>query len=191
MACRRETIGAHTTVVILFISGLTSGTETNDDIARTDVGIVDDIAALHSTGNGAVHYDGAHQIAHVGCLATGWPDADAHLTVFGEQLIGTLKALGADNRFVRRIFLTQAALLIGKGMLYGNALGFILASIQYKYHLVPLDAATYYVDFVPIAFPWGWLLVLNILTLTVSMLILLLPSMIITKISPAKVMHFE
>ena len=113
------------------------------------------------------------------------------LILDGVQLIGTLKALGADNRFVRRIFLTQAALLIGKGMLYGNALGFILASIQYKFHLVPLDATTYYVDYVPVAFPWGWLLAINILTLVVSMLILLLPSMIITKISPAKVMHFE
>ena len=113
------------------------------------------------------------------------------LILDGVQLIGTLKALGADNRFVRRVFLGQAALLIGKGMLYGNAIGFILAAIEYKFHLVPLDATTYYVSYVPIAFPWGWLLLLNVLTLAVSLLILLLPSMIITKISPAKVMHFE
>lgn len=113
------------------------------------------------------------------------------LILDGVQLIGTLKALGADNRFVRRVFLGQAALLIGKGMLYGNAIGFILAAIEYKFHLVPLDATTYYVSYVPIAFPWGWLLLLNVLTLVVSLLILLLPSMIITKISPAKVMHFE
>ena len=109
----------------------------------------------------------------------------------GVQLIGTLKALGADNRFVRRIFLTQAAWLIGKGVLYGNAIGAILASLQYKFHLVPLDASTYFVNYVPIAFPWGWLLLLNVVTIGLSLLILLLPSMIITKISPAKVMHFE
>ena len=113
------------------------------------------------------------------------------LILDGVQLIGTLKALGADNRFVRRVFLGQAALLIGKGMLYGNAIGFILAAIEYKFHLVPLDATTYYVSYVPIAFPWGWLLLLNVLTLAVSLLILLLPSMIITKISPAKGMHFQ
>ena len=107
------------------------------------------------------------------------------------QMIGTLKALGANNRFVRRIFLTQAALLIGKGVLYGNILGFMLAVMQYLFHLVPLDATTYYVSYVPIAFPWMWLVILNILTVALSMLILLLPSMIITKISPAKVMHFE
>lgn len=113
------------------------------------------------------------------------------LILDGVQLIGTLKALGANNTFVRRIFLAQAALLIGKGMLWGNVLGLGLACIQYFGHLVPLEAATYYVSYVPIAFPWGWLIVLNILTIGVSLLILLLPSMIITKISPAKVMHFE
>ena len=107
------------------------------------------------------------------------------------QLIGILKALGADNRFVRRIFLTQAAILIGKGVLWGNIIGLGLAAIQYFGHLMPLDATTYYVSYVPIAFAWGWLIALNILFVAVSLLILLLPSMIITHISPAKVMHFE
>ena len=113
------------------------------------------------------------------------------LILDGVQLIGTLKALGATNRFIRRIFLTQAALLIGKGVLYGNIIGFALAAIQYYTHIIPLDAATYYVSYVPIAFPWGWLLALNIMTIILSLLILLLPSMIIAKISPAKVMHYE
>ena len=113
------------------------------------------------------------------------------LILDGVQLIGTLKALGATNRFIRRIFLTQAALLIGRGVLYGNIIGFALAAIQYYTHLIPIDAATYYVSYVPIAFPWGWLLALNIMTIILSLLILLLPSMIIAKISPAKVMHYE
>ena len=113
------------------------------------------------------------------------------LILDGVQLIGTLKALGADNRFVRRIFLAQAALLIGKGMLWGNILGLGMAAIQYYSHLIPLDAATYYVDYVPVNFAWGWIIALNILTVTVSLLILLIPSSIISKISPAKVMHFE
>ena len=113
------------------------------------------------------------------------------LILDGVQFIGTLKALGADNRFVRRIFLAQAALLIGKGMVWGNMLGLGLAAIQYLGHLIPLDATTYYVESVPIVFAWGWIIALNVLTLLVSLLILLLPSMIITKISPAKVMHFE
>ena len=113
------------------------------------------------------------------------------LILDGVQLIGTLKALGADNRFVRQIFMTQAAWLIGKGVLWGNIIGLGLAAIQYVFHLVPLDAATYYVSYVPISFAWGWIVLLNVLTIVASLLILLLPSMIISKISPAKVMHFE
>ena len=107
------------------------------------------------------------------------------------QLIGVLKALGADNRFVRRIFIAEAAMLIGKSMLWGNVLGLGLCAVQYFTHLIPLEAATYYVNYVPIAFPWGWWLLLNIGTMAVSLLILLAPSAIVTKISPAKVMHFE
>ena len=107
------------------------------------------------------------------------------------QLIGTLKALGADNQFVRRIFIYQAIMLIGKGMLWGNAIGLVLCALQYFTCAIPLDAASYYVSYVPMAFPWiGWVL-LNIGTLFVSWLILLEPSAIITQISPAKVMHFE
>ena len=107
------------------------------------------------------------------------------------QLIGTLKALGADNQFVRRIFIYQAIMLIGKGMLWGNAIGLVLCALQYFTRAIPLDAASYYVSYVPMAFPWiGWVL-LNIGTLLVSWLILLAPSAIITQISPAKVMHFE
>lgn len=113
------------------------------------------------------------------------------LILDGVQLIGTLKALGANNRFVQRIFLAQAAMLILKGVLWGNILGLGLAALQYFTHLIPLEAATYYVDSVPVVFAWGWIVTLNVLTIALSLLILLLPAMIITKISPAKVMHFE
>lgn len=113
------------------------------------------------------------------------------LILDGIQLIGTLKALGADNRFVRRIFLMQAAWLITKGLIWGNIIGLALVALQYYTHLMPLDPSTYYVSYVPVVFPWGWLLLLNGVTVTLSLLILLLPSMIISRISPAKVMHFE
>ncbi len=107
------------------------------------------------------------------------------------RLIGTLKAMGADNRFVRRIFITQASMLILKGMLWGNVIGLGLAAVQYFTHLIPLDAATYYVSSVPIAFPWLALLILNIVVLLICFLILLAPSAIITRISPAEVMRYE
>ena len=113
------------------------------------------------------------------------------LILDGVQIIGTLKALGADNRFVQRIFLTQAAMLIGKGMVWGNMIGLGLVALQYFSHLIPLEASTYYVSYVPMSFAWGWIIALNILTAVVSLLILLLPSRIVAKISPARVMHFE
>ena len=107
------------------------------------------------------------------------------------SLIGVLKALGANDQFVRRIFINQAVMLIGKGMLWGNIIGLAICAVQYFTHLIPLDAASYFVSYVPMAFPWGWWGLLNIGTLLISWLILLAPSAIITQISPAKVMHFE
>lgn len=107
------------------------------------------------------------------------------------QLVGTLKALGADNRYVRQIFVLEAGMLVGRGVLYGNLLGLGLCALQYFTHLIPLDAATYYVNYVPIAFAWGWWLLLNIGTILVSVLVLLAPSAIVTRISPAEVMRFE
>lgn len=113
------------------------------------------------------------------------------LIIDSVQLIGILKALGANDGFVRRIFIYEAILLVGKGMLWGNVLGLGLCAIQYFTHLIPLESATYYVSYVPIAFPWGWWLLLNVGTLLLSWLILLAPSAVVTKISPARVMHFE
>jgi len=106
-------------------------------------------------------------------------------------MIGILKALGANNRFIRRVFVHEAAILIGKGMLWGNVLGLSLSMVQYFFRLIPLDPATYYVSYVPITFPWMGLLALNILILVVSLLTLLAPTSLATRISPARVMHFE
>lgn len=107
------------------------------------------------------------------------------------RLIGVVKALGADNRFVRRIFLTEAAMLIGKGMLWGNITGLGLAALQYLTHLIPLDAATYYVSAVPIAFPWAALMALNLGVAVLCLLVLLGPSAIAARVSPADVMRYE
>jgi lipoprotein-releasing system permease protein len=106
-------------------------------------------------------------------------------------MIGTLKALGANNQFVRRICIYEAILLVGKGMLWGNVLGLGLVAIQYFTQVIPLDASIYYVSYVPMAFPWGWLVALNIGVLLVSWVIMLAPSAIVSQISPARVMHFD
>ena len=106
-------------------------------------------------------------------------------------MIGTLKALGADNRFVRLIFIYESILLVGKGMLWGNVLGLSIVALQYFTQIIPLEAATYYVSYVPMAFPWAWLVALNMGVLLVAWVIMLAPSAIVSQISPAKVMHFE
>lgn len=107
------------------------------------------------------------------------------------QLIGTMKALGANNRLLRQTFLYESAFLIGKGLLWGNAVGVALCLAQHYLHIVPLDPASYYVAYVPTAItPWVWV-VLNVATVMLILLILIAPSAIVAKISPAKVMHFE
>ena len=107
------------------------------------------------------------------------------------QTIGLLKSLGATNRFIRRIFLTDAAFLVVEGMVLGNVLGLVLCWIQHTFHLLPLDPTSYYVSFVPIAWTWSAWALLNIGTLVLIMLILLLPASIVSRISPARTMRWE
>lgn len=105
--------------------------------------------------------------------------------------IGTLKALGADNATVRKIFLHFATRIIGKGMLIGNTIGIAIVLLQQYLHIIPLDPASYYVDTVPMELGLGWLIVLNIVMFTLSMLMLLAPSAIISRIYPSKSLRFE
>lgn len=106
-------------------------------------------------------------------------------------LIGTLKSLGADNGTVRRVFLWLAVFLIGRGMLWGNVLGLGLCLFQHFTGLFSLDAETYYMDTVPMAFNVWYLLFLNIGTLLVSVLMLVGPSYLIARIRPADSMRYE
>lgn len=107
------------------------------------------------------------------------------------QFIGTMKAMGASNKLLRKVFLYEAEFLILKGLLWGNIVGISLCLLQHFLHIVPLDSATYYINYVPAAITIGPWVSLNIITLILIMLILLGPSAIVSRISPAKVMHFE
>lgn len=107
------------------------------------------------------------------------------------NMIGILKALGDTNRSIRTIFLYFSAFIIGKGMLWGNLIGLAVCYIQYQWHVVKLDPVNYYIDSVPIYFNgWIWL-ILNLSTLLVSILILIGPSYLISRIHPAKSIRFE
>jgi len=107
------------------------------------------------------------------------------------QLIGILKSLGARNAFIRRIFLFQATWLIGRGILIGNCVALLLCLLQYYFHLIPLDSAAYYVSYIPVSFNIFYWLGLNVGVILVSVLILVGPSYIVTKISPADVLRYE
>jgi lipoprotein-releasing system permease protein len=107
------------------------------------------------------------------------------------NMIGILKAMGARNYNIRKIFLYNAAFLVGKGVLWGNVIGIILCLIQYQFHIVKLDPTTYYIDAVPINLKILHLLLLNIGTLLVTTAMLILPSMYVSKISPAKAIRFS
>lgn len=107
------------------------------------------------------------------------------------NMIGILKSLGATDLSIRSIFLYFASFLIGKGMLYGNIVALIIYFVQTHFSLIHLDPATYYVDSVPMQLsllPW---LLVNIATLLVSILMLVGPSMLISRIKPAQSIRFE
>jgi lipoprotein-releasing system permease protein len=107
------------------------------------------------------------------------------------RMIGILKALGQENRSIRKIFLYISSFLIGKGMLWGNVIGLAVCFIQSYFHLIPLDPSNYYLDTVPIDLSvTSWLLI-NLGTWGVSMLMMLGPSYLITQINPARTIRFE
>ena len=107
------------------------------------------------------------------------------------NMIGILKALGESDRSIRKIFLYVSFFLIGKGMLWGNVIGISLCLLQRIFRVVRMDPSIYYLDAVPIDLNWLSLILLNIGTLAISMLMMLAPSYLITKIDPAKSIRFE
>ena len=106
-------------------------------------------------------------------------------------LIGTLKVLGANNWTIRKIFLYQASFLIGKAMLWGNVIGLGIYFIQKYLKVVKLDPEIYFVDYAPVELiPWQFV-ALNIGVGVAILAILIIPSYLIAKISPAKSIKFE
>ena len=107
------------------------------------------------------------------------------------QMIGMLKALGAGNKLIRSIFVYNGINLIVKGMVFGNALGLGLCYIQYKFKLVKLNPHDYYMDVVPISWHWEIVALLNLLTFLVIVLVLLVPTMVISRVNPIKAIRFD
>jgi lipoprotein-releasing system permease protein len=107
------------------------------------------------------------------------------------SMIGMLKAMGASNWSIQKVFLYNAFYLIGFGMLLGNVLGYGLGYMQAHTHLFKLDPASYYMDFVPIQFTWLDGILLNLGTLALCLLVLMIPSTLVSKITPVRAIRFK
>jgi len=107
------------------------------------------------------------------------------------NMIGIFKALGSENGTIRKVFLYQAAYLIGKGLLWGNIFGIGLALIQLKTGIITLDPSSYYIKMVPVNLELSHILLLNAGTMAAIILMLLIPSQLISRIAPVKAIKYD
>ncbi len=107
------------------------------------------------------------------------------------SMIGMMKAMGATNLAIQEIFMINAFYLIGLGMILGNLLGLGVCVLQSQTHVFKLDQASYYMKFVPISINWLDVVLLNVGTLFICLLVLIIPSTLVTRISPVKAIRFK
>lgn len=107
------------------------------------------------------------------------------------QMIGILKAMGARNWSIRKVFLYFSVLLILKALVLGNILGIGICLIQKYTHILKLDPSSYFLEYVPINLNVWYMILLNVGTVLITILMLLVPSYFITKVSPEKTIRFE
>ncbi|MFZ6051799.1 ABC transporter permease [Halocola ammonii] len=107
------------------------------------------------------------------------------------NMIGVLKAFGIDNSGVVRIFLYQAAVVIGLGLVIGNIIGIGFGWLQKEYSIVKLDPQNYYVSSVPVNLDFSEILFLDFATLAICLVCLILPALYVTRISPVKAIRFD
>jgi lipoprotein-releasing system permease protein len=107
------------------------------------------------------------------------------------QMIGVLKSVGATNGQVRKIFLLSGVQLVGNGLLWGNIIGIGFCALQYYFKLIPLDVEAYYMHTVPIAWDWLIIFLVNIAVLLLVTLVLIIPTIIISRIQPVQALRFD
>ncbi len=107
------------------------------------------------------------------------------------SMIGTLKAMGSTDKSIRKIFFYLSAFLISRGMIWGNLLGIGLVLIQKYFRLLSLDAASYYMDYVPVNVSLLQIILLNAGALAITMAMMLIPGIFISRIAPDKLLRFD
>lgn len=107
------------------------------------------------------------------------------------NMIGVLKALGSDDKMIRRVFIYQAAWLIGKGLFWGNLIGIGLALLQLNTGIFTLDPSSYYIKTIPINLSLIHIVLLNAGTMAAIIVMLLVPSQLISRITPVKAIRYD
>ena len=107
------------------------------------------------------------------------------------QMIGILKALGSSNWSIRKVFLYNASYLIACGLFWGNLIGIGILLLQKYFEFLKLDPSVYYVTVAPVYLDWTYIVSLNLMTFILCVLMLLIPSFLISKIVPVKAIEFE
>ena len=107
------------------------------------------------------------------------------------NMIGILKALGSDDKTIRKVFMYQASYLIGKGLLWGNLIGIGLSYLQLKTGIITLDPSSYYIKTVPVNLQLSHILLLNAGTMAAIIIMLLVPSQLISRITPVKAIRYD
>jgi len=107
------------------------------------------------------------------------------------NMIGTLKVLGATNAAVRRIFIHFTVMLVGKGLVIGNAIGLLVCFLQKQFNIISLDPKTYYIDSVPIEVNWLYIIGVNIITIIISTVIIWGSSHLISIGKPSTTIRYE
>ncbi|MBW6536992.1 MAG: ABC transporter permease [Mariniphaga sp.] len=107
------------------------------------------------------------------------------------KMIGVLKALGSPNWSIRKVFLYLSVFLTSRGMIWGNAIGIGFIVVQNYFEVLKLNPTTYYVDVVPVNFSLIYIVLLNIGTIVATTLMLVIPSYLVSKISPEKTIRFD
>ncbi len=113
------------------------------------------------------------------------------IIVVRTNFIGVLKSFGANNWSIRKIFLLQALFLMLRGIFFGNLIGLGLCYLQIKFEFFSLNPEVYYLNAVPIKLELSHWVMLNVGTIVICLLALLLPSYVVTKISPNRAIRFD
>ena len=107
------------------------------------------------------------------------------------NMIGLLKALGSPNSSVGKLFLYYAFVIVGTGLVIGNVAGLGICLIQQHYHILKLPQESYYISYAPISISWTWVMSVDIGTVVVCLLLLILPSRLVGRITPVRALRFK